>query len=144
MGVHEVVAGYQWIYTTLSSDSLLTSYAPGGVHRSLAPPETQAPFIVMNYQSGLDVITMNAFRMMVSALFQVKCVGPASMTEQIANAAARIDALIGSPPVSGTVTGGYVAASYRESPLAIDELVVGEVWSNFGGLYRLLIEQITS
>lgn len=141
MSVHEVVIGYQFIYGTLSPDSLLTGYAPGGVHRSLAPPETQPPFIIMNYQSGQDSITMNAFRMLASALFQIKCVGPASMTTEIANGAARIDALLGNPPTSGTVTGGYVAASYRESPIAIDEIVAGEVWSNIGGLYRLLIEQ---
>lgn len=141
MGVHEVVIGYQYIYATLSPDSLLTGYAPGGVHRSLAPPETQPPFVVMSYQSGQDVLTMNAFRTMVSAIFQVKCVGPASMITALANAAARIDALLGSPPTSGTATGGLVAASYRESPIALDEIVAGEVWSNWGGMYRMLIEQ---
>lgn len=141
MSVHEVVIGYQYIYATLSPDSLLTGYAPGGIHRSLAPPETQPPFIVMNYQSGQDVLTQNVFRVMVSALFQVKCVGPASMITALANAAARIDALLGSPPTSGTVTGGLLAASYRESPVALDEIVNGETWTSIGGLYRTLIEQ---
>lgn len=141
MSVHEVVIGYQYIYATLSPDSVLTSDAPGGVHRSLAPPETMPPFVIMNYQSGSDVITMNAFRTMVSALFQIKCVGPASMITALTNGASRIDALLGSPPTSGTVTGGLVAASYRESPLMIDEITNGEVWTNVGGLYRLLIEQ---
>ena len=137
----EATIAFQWLYTVLSGDSQLTALAPGGVWRSMAPPETSTPFVIFALQSATDSITMNAFRMLVEGLFQVKAVGPASESTAIANAAARIDALIGSPPTSGTVTGGYIAASYRQSALSIDELVNGELWLNQGGMYHLTIEQ---
>jgi hypothetical protein len=143
MSVQEIVVGIQWLQAILGGDSALSGFAPGGVHRGLAPPGTATPYVIINAQAASDSITMNAFRLLVSALYQVIAVGPASAgtgTTGLANAAARIDALIGSPPTSGTVTGGYVAASYRQSPLFLDEVINGEMWSRIGGLYRLSIE----
>src|SRR6478609_406498 len=104
MSVNEAIAGFEFIYATLSGDSTLTGYAPGGVNRAMAPPGTATPFIVMAHQAGRDVVTMNAFRMMTDQLFQVKCVGPANNMAGIANAAARMDALL--KLTSGSVTGG--------------------------------------
>jgi hypothetical protein len=140
MSATEIVVGFSWLFTVLSGDSMLAEYVPGGVHRGLAPPGTITPYIIMNCQAASDSITMNAFRLLVNALFQVRAFGPASNTAGLASAAARIDALIGNPPTSGSTTGGYVAASYRQSPLFLDEVVNGELWSSAGGLYRLQIE----
>ena len=141
MSVHEVVAGLEFLYNTLSADTTLAGYAPGGVWRSLAPPDTPTPFVVIAYQSGTDTTTMNEYRILARNLYQVKAVGPASQTAQLANAAGRIDDLIGKPPVSGTVAGAYISASYRQSGLFLDQDVNGEVWSDIGGLYRLEIQQ---
>lgn len=149
---HESLLGYAFLSSTLSSDTALQGYAPGGVHRGLAPSGAAAPFVIMVHQAGSDSVTMNGFRMLVESLYQVKVVGPASLTTTLALAAARIDRLLGSPPgvpasgavVVNGVTEGQVLACYRQAPLALDELVNGEVWSNFGGLYRMLIEQIAS
>lgn len=140
MSVAEVVVGFSWLFTVLSADSALTGFAPGGIRRALAPPGTATPFVIMIYQAGSDIITMNGYRLLVDCLFQVKAIGPASNTAAIASAAARIDNIIGHPPVSGSVAGGYVAASYRQSPIALDTLENGEEWTQFGGLYRLQIE----
>jgi len=140
----EAAIGFTWLYSTLSSDLQLTALAPGGVWRGLAPPESQTPFIVMSLQSGLDVTSMNAFRILVECTYLVKVVGPASETTTIMSAADRLDALIGSPPTSGTTSDGAVLASYRESPISIQELVNGELFENAGGLYRLQIEKKTS
>lgn len=142
MSAHEIAAGFAWLYSTLSSDIALMSVAPGGVWRSLAEPESATPYVIMSYQAGSDSTTMNAFRLLVDALFQVKAVGPALEIASIAVAAARIDALLGCPPGAGTTQGGYIAASYRQSPLEVDELVSGELWTNMGGLYRLQIQQM--
>jgi hypothetical protein len=137
---NEVALGLQWLVSTLSGDGTLTGYAPGGVWRGMAPPGTTTPFTVIGFQAGSDVITANAFRLMVSALFLVKVSGPASNTAALVNAASRIDSLIGSPPTIGAVTGGLILSSYRETPTVVDSLVSGEEWSEFGGLYRLQIE----
>jgi hypothetical protein len=141
MSVHESYIGFLWLESVLGGDSTLAGYAPGGVWRGEAPPNTPTPFVVMAQQAGVDTNTINAFRLLVEMLYQVKAVGPASSTATIASAASRIDALIGKPPTSGSVAGGYVGASFRESPLMIDEIVNGEQWTTIGGLYRLEIQQ---
>src|SRR6266568_6004320 len=140
MSVHEIVSAFQFLYAILSGDSILNGYAPGGPHRALAPPETPTPFTIFGLQSGTDIVTLNGYRVMVEGLFQIKCVGPASEMDAITNGAARIDALLGKPPVSGTTAGAYIASSYRETPLALDSIVNGEVWTDLGGLYRINIQ----
>ena len=99
----EVMYGFQWLEATLSADSTLAGYAPGGIWRALAPPREAIPFVIMAHQTGTDVITVNAFRIMTEVVYQVKIVGPASMTSTLMAGASRIDQLIGSPPASGTV-----------------------------------------
>ena len=146
MSTHEIGIALDWLKTTLSSDTALSSAAPGGVWRGMVesgstPPV--APYVIISFQAGTDNVTMNAFRLLSNTLFQVKAVGPAKLTTQLVTAASRIDALL-SKPSSGTATGGLILAAYRDSPLQYDEPqpVAGEMWSNFGGLYRLQIQQI--
>lgn len=148
----EVMLGFAFLSATLGSDSTLLGYAPGGVWRAYAPPGTATPYIIMAHQAGHTVTTMNAFRLMVDNLFQVKAVGPASGTSQIASAAARIDQLLGGPPslpasgpvIINAVQAGQVLSCYQESPLQVDELVNGEAWANIGAMYRMIIEQIAT
>jgi hypothetical protein len=145
MAGHEAALGIQWLYGVLSGDTTLLSYATGGVHRAMAPPGTSPVYVIISHQSGLDVLTVNAFRLMDNLLYQAKAVGPASMMDTIVAAAERIDQLL-SPnqgASSGTVTGGYIGNCHREQPIFLDEpgLINGELWTNVGGLYRLEIKQ---
>jgi hypothetical protein len=143
MASQEVVIALEYLYSTLSADATLQGYAPGGVHRGLAPPETTTPYVIFAYQSGTDVNTMNAYRIMTDPLFQAKAVGPASITAQIASAAERIDELLkpNQGGVTATLADGLVLSCFRESPLQTDEIVSGQQWSNIGGLYRLLVQK---
>jgi hypothetical protein len=93
---HEGAYGLQWLKSILLGSSALTIDAPGGIWRGLAPPGTATPFIIIAFMSGPDILTMNAIRLMTQPLFQVKAVGPASMTTQIVWAASDIDTLLGS------------------------------------------------
>jgi len=138
MAGHEVALGFEFLIGLLT-DSTLQGYAPGGVRRAYAPPETTPPYVIVGYQAGHDVTTMNAFRMMSAMLYQVKVVGPSSGTSVLAQAAERIDQLIDQQ--KGTVAGGYTLACWRQSPLEVDELVSGELWTNLGGLYQVYLEQ---
>jgi hypothetical protein len=142
--VSEVVLGMRFLYAKLSTDSSLMTLAPGGVHRGSAPSGTATPFVVIAHQAGRDSLTMNRTRLMSKILYQVRAVGPAKNTTAIEGAANRIDTLLkkepGAPPES--VSGGLIDAYYREEPLQFDEIVPpGDKWSNYGGLYRLEIEQ---
>jgi hypothetical protein len=140
MSVIETGLALQWLTSTLLNDATLTSLAPGSVWRGLAPTSvTTYPFCVYNFQAGSDLLTFNVTRIWSSQLFQVRCVGPASNTAGIMNAASRVDALLGR--TSGTPTGGIIYAAYRESPLLLEELVNGVLFSSIGGLYRLLVQQ---
>lgn len=140
MAVHETALAFQWLYATLAGDATLASYAPGGVWRGLAPPATLTPYVVVSFQAGTDVISMNAYRLLDDLLYQVKAVGPASITPTLINAASQIDALL--KLASGTVTSGAILSCYRQSPFELDQLVNGELWTDWGGLYRVIIQQV--
>src|SRR5579885_931599 len=113
MSTHETALVYSWLYSTLSGDSTLSGYAPGGVWRGMAPPQTATPFVIISLQSGSDVVTMNGYRMIVDVLYQVKAVGPVSNTAGIVSAASRIDDLL--KLTTGTVAGGAILSCYRQS-----------------------------
>src|SRR5258708_31684482 len=97
----EVYYGFQWLKSVLAADSTLTGFAPGGIWRGMAPSGTVTPFIVISFQAGVDVLTMNAIRLFVTPLYQVKCVGPMTLSTTIAAAAAEIDSLLAR--TSGTI-----------------------------------------
>lgn len=136
---HEVGLGLLWIISTLSGDSTLAGYAPGGVHTGVAPVGTPTPFVVVNYQAGHDVTTANGVRIMSQVTYQVKASGLASEDTAIINAAGRIDDLLDNKR-NQSVTGGLILDSSRDEPVAYDEeLEAGVQQSNFGGLYSLEI-----
>lgn len=142
MSANEIGLGLTFLQSTLGNDTTLSGYAPGGVHRALAPPGTTTPFVIHGFQAGSDTVTMNGVRLFVPPLFLVKVVGPSSITETLITAANQVDSLLGG--IQGlrniAITGGEILACYRETPLQLDELVNGELFSNFGGLYRLIIQ----
>src|SRR5690349_11906047 len=95
---NEQMLAFIWLSQTLGGDSTLAGLAPGGVWRSLAPPQEAIPFVIMAHQAGADNVTLDGWRVLTEMTMQVKAVGPASMTDTLAQAAARIDRLLGGPP----------------------------------------------
>lgn len=142
MSANEIALGLTWLQSTLGSDTTLQGYCPGGVWRSLAPPSTVPPFVITSLQAGSATTTMNGVRLIVEALFQIRATGPAVASATIISASVQIDTLLGG--IYGLrnimVPGGAILSCYQDSPLQRDELVNGEVWTNFGGLWRLQIE----
>ncbi len=90
----EAYYGFQWLKSVLAADSTLMGYAPGNIWHGMAPSGTVAPFIVIAYQAGTDVLTMNAIRLFVNPLYQVKIVGPMTLSTTLAAGAAEIDLLL--------------------------------------------------
>jgi hypothetical protein len=138
MSANEVDLGFQYFASKLSSDSTLLGCAPGGGYRTLAATTTLTPYWIAIFMAGTTTTNFGGVRGYVSLLYQVKAVGPASVTGQIANAAARIDTLITSA-TQQAVTGGIIKSCIQTQPIEMDELVVKETWTNLGGLYRLMI-----
>lgn len=150
MSGHEVALGLAWINTTITGDTTLMGLVPGGCHRGAAPKEDvnnnplTPPFVIFNFQAGTDKTSMNGYRCLVRALFQIKAtgLGDAAHASAVASAAARIDVLFGGPK-TGTTTGGIILSCIRESPVQYDESVIaGTWWTHFGGIYELLIESV--
>ncbi|SRR5260221_5257038 len=102
----EAYYGFQWLKSVLVADSTLTALAPGGIWRGSAPPAVPGttpvtPYIILGFQSGIDVLTINAYRLMTQPLYQIRAFGPAAISTTIAAAAAEIDLLLAR--TSGTI-----------------------------------------
>lgn len=145
MSANEVALGLAFLDAKLRGDATLMTLLTGGLYRSEAPPDTVPPFGVYAYSGGKRATTMQGYGLLADTLFIVKCVAPASLSVTLASAASRVDVLLGGPPggpVSGTVTGGIISSCYQETPLWMDTPPVnGEVQTEVGGIYRLVIQQ---
>lgn len=141
MSTHEVALALGWIVPTLSGDTALQGYAPGGVWRAEAPPGTAVPYVVVMFQptSSKDETVFGGGRAYTDLYFHVFAAGPAADGQQIANAAARIDQLL-TVPQQTAITGGTLIASYRAAPIESDVILDGSTWSNFGGEYRVMVK----
>jgi hypothetical protein len=139
MSTHETVLAWEFLYSTLSGDStLMNEITSGEVYRALAPVGAVPPYIVFIFQSGADDVLFQGVRGFTDMLFQVKAVGPAKNTQPLADASARLDTLL-TKVTDVAVTGGTIKACFRSQPFQLDELVNGEMWTNLGGLYRLIV-----
>lgn len=138
----ETAQAYEWVATTMKADSALMAAATGGVYREYAPVDTVAPFVIVSQQVATDVLTVNAVRLFVSILLQIKALGPSGPGGNygaLVTIADRIDALFKSVRSVGLASGG-VLACYREQSITYSELVNGQPWSHLGGLYRIELQ----
>src|SRR5260221_10660370 len=119
MSANEILLAYEFLTTTLNADSILTGLVTGGIWRGSAPVETVPPYIVMNFQAGSDVLTLNGVRIYDSLLFQIKTIGPAVQTTTLLSAVNEIDALLNRTSGLQLTTDGLgsVLARFRQPPL---------------------------
>lgn len=137
----ELIVAIGWMYSTLSGDAMLTESAPGGVWRGDAPPGTVMPYIVMLYQPNQseDKMAFRGVRVLSDLYFEVLAIGPAKVTQTIANAAGRIDELLKViDPLD--IDGGTILSCYRTQPSEADPLIDGETQTNIGGMYRIMLK----
>lgn len=141
MAGNEIDIAYQWIQATLSGDSTLQGYAPGGVWRAEAETNTPAPYVTITYQpgQGRDEVAFGAVRVYSDLYFEVCGAGPASSLPNIVLAADRIDELL-TVDQQTAITGGIILASYRAHPASSDPLIDGVRWNSNGGVYRVMIK----
>ncbi len=135
----ETYSAFQWVKTTMVADSALMAAATGGVFQGYAPIGTTAPFAIVSQQVATDVLTVNAVRLFVSILLQIKAIGPANNYSALVTIADRIDALFKSVRDVGLGTGGILCC-YREQSLAYEEIINGAQWSHLGGLYHIELQ----
>lgn len=142
---NEAGNGFAFLYATLNSDATLTALLTG-IFRDVAPPATAPDWLVIGHQSGADVLSGTANRIMSGNLYRLFAVGPETDYTNLKAIADRVDTLLmpaGNPLRSTSAGGVSILACYREQPLAISETVPGSgsgaAWLNLGGLYRVLM-----
>lgn len=128
----------QWLYTTLSSDPVLSSSAIGGVHEDPAPQGTNFPFIVFSLTSALDVQVHNAMRIMVDSLWLIKAVDQYESFSRVRLLVDRIDQLL--HRASGTVTDAILYSSVREESIRQTEVDDGKHYRHLGAQYRVHVQ----
>jgi hypothetical protein len=133
---HEITLALLYLTSALTGNSTLMALCSGGAWRDLVPPAQTPPWVIYMHQAGSDVMRFGS-RAYSSMLFQVKVVGPASASSTLESGAAMADDAI-TTTSAVAVSGGEIKACYRAQPLAVGELVNGELWMNIGGLYRVL------
>jgi hypothetical protein len=123
---------YERLRTTSNLGSLLSGTA--AIYDTLAPQETDPPYVVFQQQSSVDARTMGG-RAWESALYAVKGVTAEHSAAAAGSIAARIDQAIEGLPL--TVTGATNLYLRRESKLSYSEVTRGEVFRHEGGIYRV-------
>lgn len=137
MATDPISVGYALLYSTLTNDATFMGYVTG-VHQVMAPPGSQPDYALLIQQSGQDVLSAVATRIMTHLLYQVKIVGPASDAANLHAAYERADELL-MPNGQPLRNAGGTLALYREQTLSVGEIVNGVLWLNYGGLYRVEI-----
>jgi len=135
VNVVESYVGLEFLIATLQNDAPFMSLAPGGAVRGAAKVGIAMPCGCAQFMSGIDVLTANAIRMMVNAVYLVKSFGPAANTPAVAAVAGAIDALL--KRTSGYAPGGAILSCYRENNIFYDEDIGSVKYTHIGGLYRL-------
>src|SRR5258708_15752524 len=128
----------------MQADSVLMAAATGGIFQGYAPESTLPPFIMVNQQSATDMLTVNAVRLFVHILLQIKVLGPSGPGGNygaLVTIADRIDALFKSVRSVGLPSGG-VRACYRDQSGAHSELINDQPWSPPVGLYHLELQGV--
>lgn len=126
----------QWLHSLLSADTELATQVGARIYAYIAPQCAAMPYVILSHQGGHDVRGVGPGRIMVSAMYQVKVVGPAANMAALVTAADRLDTLL--QAASGAVTDGAVWACVREQPLAYVEVDSGAQYRHLGGLYRIM------
>lgn len=140
MSTHEIVISLEFFKQVLIDNADLAALLPGGIWPDSVPPDKTPPYALYGYQSGFDTNTANGVRLLTQPLYQVRVSGPETMIDQVATASALIDDVL-KVQRNVPVSGGFVAACYRESPLQLPNIINGVKWVSVGGLYRTVLQQ---
>ena len=120
------------LYAKLSGDATLTTLAPGGVWRGIAPLGTTGVVVVFSQISSIDAYTL-ADRATSTHNYMVKAIAPGETATPAWDAAARIDALLTDQPM--TLSSGSVMSVRRERTMTLTENDGGEEYQHAGGYY---------
>lgn len=130
----EAASADDFLYTALHGDSTLMGLV-SGVWNTQAPQGATYPLVIYQFQSGLDLMVVDAVRIWTNMMYLVKVVGQTAYYGDLNAALARIDTLL--HRTSGAVADGTVWACVRESAFRLPETISGKQYRSSGAQYRI-------
>jgi len=138
IGIEQQVAG-DWLYDTLSGDSIIAAEAVGGVWDGPATSTTPYPILRFDLQSALTVRGNSFFEIMQNMIWLVRMVGAGGSYVPLEPGAQQIQSLLHG--VSAVpVTDGIIESSAREQTFRQSRVDGGREFRHLGGLYRIYVQ----
>ena len=126
------------LYGTLAGDAQLSTAAPGGVWRNVAPVGTRGVWVIYSWASETDAYTF-AERAYADFTYQVKAIAPGGSAGPAWAAAERIEELLTDQPVD--VPDGHLMVLRREQVVSYTDTDGGELYQHCGGFYRVTVQE---
>lgn len=126
----------EWLYSTLSADSVITTAVGTRLYTDEAPAETAFPYVQWQLQSANDVRTgVGPFTILVNALYLVKVVNRIQSYKAIQTVANRINTILHG--AGGTTLSTNIYSCVREEAWRDSEFISGVNYRSLGGIYRI-------
>ncbi len=129
-----------WLYAQLSADAAISTGAVGGIHEGMAPPGTQYPHIIFQFQHpGRDLRVVGARRVWTDMVIVVKATSKGASAGAAEDLAGHIDRVLDGK--GGVAAGGNVVSCVREGPFTLSPREDGIDYRQRGGIYRLHVQE---
>lgn len=129
-----------WLYSTLSTDSTITSLVNGRISNTLSQDELDTPYITFMSSAARAVRGVGGTLLDVDAQYQIKAVSQSGSFDQASSIAARIRALLDRKNVTTTSPLTPVPATiacWWELEIRYPELHEGYWYLHLGAQYRI-------
>ena len=121
------------VLAILKADATLTTRAPGGVYRDMAPLGTAEPFVIVTLMAHLDIPQFGDAPAYEEGRYLVKAVGQGTSATATESAADRIHAVLHGALL--TITGFTQMGSWRDERVSYVEADGPVRWQHRGGVY---------
>lgn len=127
----------EYVVQRLAADATLMAACPGGVHDSVAPPDTAYPFVTVSDAGNASVDGVGDIRVGITALLTVVVVDEGESFKALQAAVERIETLLHAF-TTGTSALAYVT-SKREEEVHRRYSEDGVQYCEMGGRYRMFV-----
>ena len=130
-----------WLEETLKASDALTSQLGDGVDGVAgyrAPRTAHWPFVIYQFQSGVDVGGAGPGHWMVDTVYVVKAIASTHTFTTLVPVAAAITSVL--EGAVATFSGGHVTGVRRLSPFQLVEDDQGQEFRHLGGTFRIMAQ----
>jgi hypothetical protein len=124
--------------TVLGTDATLTTLAPGGVWRDIAPQGVVGTIVVFSFVSAPDDYTLKV-RAKTDYTWLIKALAPGESSAPAQAAADRIDVLLND--TTPKLTDGRILNMRRDRRTSMSEALGGETYQHVGGYYLIQVSE---